>query len=353
MSHALDNGALDEGWLGTDLRTWSQSIRNGYIRAFIIFALHETGVFDTLRKSGAQSSDELAAHCSVNRHLLDGVLHFLLHADVVLAKDSDERFRLTRRGEEWLFSDAVLAMSFGAVGAYSPILSELVPCLREEKRYGVDFEREGAYLAKGSYYTGRSNYPWVVSRLRDLDVRTVVDLGCGSANVLISFCQIDTELRGIGIDIAPRALEEARRRVEAEGLQDRIELQLGDLTDPSTYASAVERADAFNGIMVFHEFLRDGEEAVVDIFRAMKERFPGRYLLVGEFDRLTDDEFGAMPYPDRIHPLFYQHAIHPLTWQGLPQPKDKWLELFERAGLELVEVNDAFPFRLVEFILRF
>src|SRR5687768_4478680 len=143
-------------WLGEDLATWSQSIRNGYIRAFIIFALHETGVFDALRRNGAMTSAELAATCQVDGHLLDGVLHFLLHADVVLEKSGD-RFALTARGREWLFADPVLAMSFGAVGAYCSILYELVPALRGEKRYGVDFVRPGDLIAKGSYYTGKGN----------------------------------------------------------------------------------------------------------------------------------------------------------------------------------------------------
>lgn len=339
-------------WLGGDLKSWSQSIRNGYARAFILFALHETGVFEALRGGAAKTVAELAAECRVNAHLLDGVLNFFAHADEVLVKQGD-RFVLSAQGREWLFTDSVLTMSFGAVGAYSCLLYELVPTLREEKRYGVDFIRRGDLVAKGSYYTGRQNYPWVVSELSRLGVKTVADLGCGSADVLIAFCSLDGELRGVGIDIAPGALEEARRRVEAAGLADRIRLQQGDLTRPESFEAEVEDVQAFNGIMVFHEFLRDGEDAVVEIFQRMKRRFPGRYLLVGEFDRVSDEEFRAMPYPDRIHPLFYQYVIHPLTWQGLPISKASWLRLFERAGLDVVTVKDDFPFRLVEFVLRF
>lgn len=348
MSDRMDFRA----WLGNDLKSWSQSIRNGYARAFIIFALHETGIFEALRRDGGKTSAELAAKCGVDAHLLDGVLNFLAHADEVLIKEG-ERFSLTELGKTRLFTDAVLTMSFGAVGAYSCLLYELVPTLRGEKRYGHDFERRGDLVAKGSYYTGRTNYPWVVAELSRLGARVVADLGCGSADILISFCHLDPELRGVGIDIAPGALEEASRRVEAAGLEERIRLVQGDITHPQTYESAVDDVQAFNGIMVFHEFLRDGEEAVVEIFRHMKERFPGRYLLVGEFDRVSDAEFQAMPFPDRIHPLFYQYIIHPLTWQGLPIPKASWLRLFQRAGLELISLKDDFPFRLVEYVLRF
>ena len=347
-----DAGNPEENfWLGSNLKSWSQSIRNGYIRSFLIFALHEVGVFEALRRGGPKTTEELAKKCSVNAHILDGILHFLLHADKVLEKKNG-RFSLTERGK-WLFEDPVLAMSFGAVGGYACLLYELVPTLRNEKRYGVDFERRGDLIAKGSYYTGKGNYPWVVSQLAQLGVRTVADLGCGLADVLIGFCRLDPKLKGVGVDISQDALKEATLRVKEAALSERIRLVQGDITRPETFGSAVKEAEAFNGIMVFHEFLRDGEEAVVEMFRRMKKEFPGRYLLVGEFDRLSDEEFQAMPFADRIHPLFYQYVIHPLTWQGLPMEKERWLSLFERAGLRLVTMKDDFPFRLVEFVLQF
>ncbi len=340
-----------EAWLGKNLKSWSQGIRNGYIRSFIIFALHETGVLEALRRGGDKTTEELAGECSVNAHVLDGILNFLAHADRVLTK-KDGRFSLTENGR-WLFEDPVLAMSFGAVGGYACLLYELVPTLRNEKRYGVDFERRGDLIAKGSYYTGKGNYPWVVSQLTQLGVRTVADLGCGLADVLIGFCRLDPNLQGVGVDISKEALKEAGGRVREAGLSNRIRLVHGDITRPESFGEAVKEVQAFNGIMVFHEFLRDGEEAVVEMLRRMKKEFPGRYLLVGEFDRLSDEEFQAMPFPDRIHPLFYQYVIHPLTWQGLPMEKERWLSLFERAGLDLVTMKDDFPFRLVEFVLRF
>ena len=52
-----------------------------------------------------------------------------------------------RKGHEWLFTDPVLAMSFGAVGAYSYILTELVPSLRNEKKYNR-FCKKGDLIAK-------------------------------------------------------------------------------------------------------------------------------------------------------------------------------------------------------------
>jgi SAM-dependent methyltransferase len=343
--------SVNAEWLGTDLKSWSQSIRNGYIRAFIVFALHETGVFDALKRRGGWTAQDLATECQVDPQLLEGTLNFLAHADRVIEK-TDGRFSMGEHGD-WLFSDQVLTMSFGAVGGYASLLFNLVDTLKGRKRYGRDFIRPGDLIAKGSYYTGKSNYPWVVSQLSQLGARVVADLGCGSGDVVIAFCKLDPSLRGVGIDIAPAALEEASRRAEDAGVAGRIRWLLGDVQRPETWSAKAADVQAFNAIMVIHEFLRDGEEAVVEMFRKMKEQFPGRHFLMGEFDRVSDEEYERMPYPDRIHPLFYQEIIHPHTWQGLPITKGAWLRIFERAGVQVVTIKEDFPFRLVEFVVRF
>ena len=104
--------------------------------------------------------------------------------------------------------------------------------------------------------------------------------------------------------------------------------------------------------MVMHEFLRDGEDSVVKIFKSMKQEFKGKYFFLGEFDCLEDNEYQQMRYPDRIHYLFYQHMIHPLTNQGLTT-KEGWLNIFRKADIQVIEMNDKLSFRLVQFILKF
>ena len=243
-------------------------------------------------------------------------------------------------------------MSFGAVGAYSCILTELVPSLRNEKKYGIDFVRKGDLIAKGSYHTGKGNYPWVLDKMREMGIKKVADLGCGSADVIINLCKSDKNLKGVGIDISNDALEEAKKRIQNNGLSERIKLSQGDLYKPETFSSSVKDVDAFNAIMVMHEFLRDGKESVIQMFKSMKKEFKGKYFFLGEFDCVEDDEYQGMNYPDRIHYLFYQHMIHPLTNQGLARKED-WLDIFQKAGVEVLETNDKLSFRLVQFILKF
>ena len=343
-----------QDWLGGDLITWSQSIRNGYIRAYTIFALLETGVFAALKNGEKKSAEKLSQKCNIEPYLLDGILNFLVYSDIVLEKTENLYF-LTDKGREYLFTDVMTTLSWGAVGGYSCILTELIPALRREKKYGEDFIRRGDYVAISSQATGNGMYSWVVSELARLNVETVLDLGCGTAGVLINFCQINPNLKGIGVDIDARAIEEATRRVKVAGMEDRIKLVEGDITKPETYQAQAGHFQAINSIMAMHEFLRDSEDFVVDILKDMKAKFPGVYFLLGEVDTYSDSEIMNIPYPNRIHYLFYQYMIHPLTWQGMPMPKENWVNLFQRAGLEIIKVKEDLPslLRLVGIVGKF
>lgn len=339
-------------WLGKDLKSWSQSIRNGYVRAFILFALHATGVFELLRKGKPMTSFQIAKILKLHPQILDGILNFLYHADKVLVKKNN-KFSLSKYGD-WLFTDTVLTMSFGLVGAASCLYYELVPCLKKEKKYGVDFERRGDLVAKGSYYTSVQNYPWIIKEMNKLGVKVVADLGCGSAKILVDFCKLDPNIKGVGIDISAQALKEARKNIKKERLLKRIKLVEADLAKPHTYRSKLKEVDAFNAIMVFHDFLRDGDKFLIKLLKDFKKNFPGRYFFIGELNPLSDKEYQSLPYPDRIHMLCNQYITHQITaGKRLLMTKKQWLNIFQKAGLEVVKVKDDFPFPLVEYVLHF
>jgi hypothetical protein len=219
-------------------------------------------------------------------------------------------------------------------------MTELLPALRRERRYGVDFVRAGEAVAVLSHLGLRATYDWVAGELARVSTKVAADLGCGSAEALIAFCQARPGLRAIGIDVSGSALEEAGRRVAAAGLTDRISLVWGDVTRPETLETpALDAVDTFTCTTVLHEFLRDGEEAVIEILHTLARRFPRRHLVVGEFDALSDDEYRAMPVRARVRKLWYQFLMHPLSLQGSPLPRESWIALFERAGLEVLAVR--------------
>ncbi|MEM9134704.1 MAG: class I SAM-dependent methyltransferase [Actinomycetota bacterium] len=69
----------------------------------------------------------------------------------------------------------------------------------------------------------------------------VLDLGCGWAGLLLRALAAGTHLTGLGIDIDAEAIARGRADAERLGLQDRLELRVGDAGDaaPDTAGAVV------------------------------------------------------------------------------------------------------------------
>ena len=345
----------DYSFLGDNITHWTQSIRRGYAMSFLLSSFHDTGVFELLKDLSPKSSDEISKKLNLNKEILESGLNFLANADNSIIKDKNKNYQMTEIGKKRIFSDQAMAMALGAVGAYHVLFTNYTKTLTNELTYGKDFIRDGRLVAKSSVLTGRANYPWVAEKLAELKVETVVDLGCGSGDIIIDFCKREKGFKGVGLDIDPTAIEVARENVIKSNLQDRIDLITGDMLDPKTYSHKISSKGekvAFNAIMALHEFLIDGDIAVINVLKKMKKEFPGSFFILGEFNKCSDDEFSNIPIYERMHMLFYQEIIHGLTDQGLAS-LEKWKEIFEKADVELVEYKKDFPFRLVEYVLKF
>ncbi len=345
----------DYSFLGEDVTHWTQSIRRGYAMSFILSSFHDTGVFNFLKDLSPKSSKEISNKLKLNKEILESGLNFLVNADNSIVKDKNKMYKMTEIGKKRIFSDQAMAMALGAVGAYHVLFTNYTKTLKNELTYGKDFVRDGRLVAKSSVLTGRSNYPWVAEKLAELKVDTVVDLGCGSGDIIIDFCKRQNSFKGVGLDIDPTAIDVAKENVVKSGLQDRIELITGDMLEPKTYSNKIiSKGDkvAFNAIMALHEFLIDGDIAVINVLKKMKEEFPGSYFILGEFNRCSDEEFSKIPIYERMHMLFYQEIIHGLTDQDLAS-LEKWKKIFHDSNVELIEYKKDFPFRLVEYVLKF
>ena len=344
----------DLPFIGKEITDWTQFIRRGYALSFLLYSFHDTGVFNYLKDGKKKSAKEIAKKLKLDEKILSGGLNFFASADNSIIKDGSGKFRLSKVGKKRIFANQTLAMSLGAVGAYNVILTLYAAAMQKKKFYGKDFVRDGRLVATSSVLTGQANYPWVINKLKKLKVKTVVDLGCGSGDIIIHFCKRHKDLRGVGLDISKGAILEAKKNVNRAKLDKRIDLIKGDMVNPKTYSKKLKHKGnqlAFNAIMALHEFLRDGENAVVNILKKMKKEFPGSYFILGEFNKATDKEFAKIPLSKRMHMLFYQEIIHNLTNQALADKKT-WKKMFKKANVKLIEIKENFPFRLVEYVIQ-
>jgi SAM-dependent methyltransferase len=80
---------------------------------------------------------------------------------------------------------------------------------------------------------------------------TVVDLGCGSGRLLAHLAHGRPDARIVGLDLSEPMIEAGRRRLEQEGLAERVELQLGDITNFDT--ALPERLDVVSCSFALHQ----------------------------------------------------------------------------------------------------
>src|ERR671911_337734 len=62
-----------------------------------------------------------------------------------------------------------------------------------------------------------------LARLRDNDV--VVDLGSGNGLIPLTAARMNPRLRGWGVDIDPKLIEQSNQRAESEGLAKRVRFE--------------------------------------------------------------------------------------------------------------------------------
>jgi SAM-dependent methyltransferase len=80
----------------------------------------------------------------------------------------------------------------------------------------------------------------VRTMLQIADVRpgdVVYDLGCGDGRVVIEAAKLGA--RGVGVDIDPERVREARANARAAGVEDRVEIREGDLFESDVSPASV------------------------------------------------------------------------------------------------------------------
>ena len=149
---------------------------------------------------------------------------------------------------------------------------------------------------------------------------TVVDVGGGSGELLSALLKRYPGLRGLLVDL-PEAVEEARSRLEKEGVIDRCEISGTDF-----FRNVPAGGDVYILKRVIHDW-RD-EQAVkvlANCRRALSES--GRVLIV---ERVIPD--GTEPHPAKMADVFM------LLFGGIERTVGQYRGLLETAGLSLSNV---------------
>ena len=109
----------------------------------------------------------------------------------------------------------------------------------------------------------------------------VIDFGCGFAEPLVLWAE-RFGISGVGIDIRPKAIERAGKKIAARGLADRLTVVCGDAAGYEHPAHSFDLAACIGATFIWSNF----GEAVHAMQQSVK---PGGRLVIGEAHWLVDN----------------------------------------------------------------
>jgi SAM-dependent methyltransferase len=244
----------------------------------------------------------------------------------LIETDADyEVAALTIRGKR-MVSDISLAQLGFYIEAYGPVLTRMTDMMTGRATYGQDIDRDGAALGAHCATLFRTFHsPIILEILRNWNVRSMVDLGCGGGMLLIDACHHQSGLTGHGLDISGGAIEHARDLAAREDLSERLTFSVADAFKPETWPEDCAHADAICAVGAVHEHFRDGEDAVVDILNTYAEllRDKTQVFILGEPEIWYDDA-------ENDADLYLAHIF---TAQGFPRRRRLWMDVIDRTRL--------------------
>ena len=305
-----------------------------------VAALHELGVLAALARP--RTARAVARLRRLDETLLRGALEYVAARTDLVLKVGD-RFAATAR-----YTPAARFLIDLYAGAFAGNAAELPHLMRAPTRAAraVDRRRQaGAFAASPGSGAGA-----VPALLHQLGLDHVLDVGCGSAGMLIEAAALNPAFVGWGIELYPAMRRLARHRIRAAGLGRRVRVLAGDGMHLAAALPAALRA-AIRTItlcQVANEMFGDGGRRFVGWLRAARRLLPGRLLLVSDYyGRLGHRGSAAADRETLLHD--YAQLI---SGQGIPPASAKeWGALYAAAGCRLLHVvEDRATTRFVHLV---
>jgi SAM-dependent methyltransferase len=297
---------------------------NGYVGAHVIYALTELGVWDAIGEEPVPI-DSVVRQTGAD----ETKLTTLLRSGALLGclRVGPDSVAVTPAGREVSRHSGYFTWG---IGGYGELMGRLADIAGGAVSFGREVGRDGRRIAAGSGSVGRTMMlPVEKDVAADLHYSFVADLGCGDASRLIRLCGGDAGRTGVGIEVDRAACESAQRRIDAEGLNDQIEVVCADVLDHLDRRT-FPGVDLVTSFLMLHDlFESTGDPA--GVMRQLREVFPdARHFLLA--DTVAQDwsaHTGPLPVFSAEFELVHAFMETPIL--GL----DTYEKAFADAGLQV------------------
>lgn len=303
---------------------------NSAISGFALAAAAELGVLDELEQN---SRIDIAAYARDER------LHEPSLRAIVDAMASAGIVEVTADRNAAKPTPAFTAV-YDTKGFFVWLLSGCGELLRTAGTVARTAERTGAFVRRDARAIGRGAAdfgarfidPLFEAALGDLEGSFVADLGCGSGDRLIRAVLARPGARGLGIDISPAAVELARERVAAAGLEGLISIVQDDVRALEARPEFAE-VDYATCFLMGHDFWP--RERCLSVLESLRRCFPR----LRSFALCDTYRSGVVPSDDVPFLTLGFEFVHALMGQYVPT-LEEWRDVFAASGWRTVAEHD-------------
>jgi SAM-dependent methyltransferase len=307
--------------------------RRGFNVIHLIDVGIRVGLFKALAEApgstGAELAQRLGLHApfvetwcktAYGMQLLDAdpALHYRLapYFDSILANPTHPRYLggYVRLGTEVAAADFQRCVQALRTGEVKPFQGR-----------GDDFAQAIAESTWGlQVVTAKKILPTLAGLTQRLEAGgAVLEVGCGTGNLLVQLAKAFPKARCIGVDIDADSLASARQRLEKAGIADRAEARQG------TVGQVVARAsvDAVVMVEVLHEIAPRLRPSVIEESAAALK--PGGWLVI--VDETYPSTLEEMRKPEFRFPLMT--GFEEMVWGNVLPTREEQEKLLRDAGL--------------------
>lgn len=287
--------------------------------------LHELNILQALAERPA-TADALAKRYRLDPAVLQRVLEYIAARTHVIRKQGCTFAATPRYGSEARFLLDLYT------GAFRPNAIRLRDILRNA-RIGEAVVDRARHARTFEQAIGTRERP-VASVIRTLELRHVLDLGCGSGDLLVQLATADRSFTGWGIERNPQLCKAARARVLAARLSRQIRVIEGDSRRLGALLpkSIRERVTGVTACHVANELFRSGANRATAWLRGIRKTLPERPVIVNDYyGRLGTSRQGEH------RPTLLHDYAQVISGQGIPPSTlREWRAIYTNAGYRLV-----------------
>lgn len=286
--------------------------------------------------------EALARKCRLDPRLLHGVLEYVAaRTDLVLKKGT--RFAATTN-----YSKQARFLVDLYAGAYLPNANRLQDLLRRPALAPDTVDR--VRHARAFDAIGVSTPDWLAGIVRQLRFNHLLDIGCGSAALLVQLAAQDSEFFGWGVEANPAMCKAARRHIRTTRTGTQLKVMEGDATNlcavlPAAVRSHVRTVTACHMI---NEMFGSGSSRAVTWLRQLRKIFPGRPLLLSDYY----GSLGSGVRGNDRETLLHDY-VQTISGQGVPPASiAEWQVIYVAAGCRLVHIiEDKSTTRFIHIVI--